>query len=83
MDQAVLPKDSGVTYSLYKEEVVEEGEEQKKETKTCIYVPEVVKEKRMHYFNIPSLGSYFAVKLTYNSYLNYKKFKQAVQEKQN
>lgn len=70
-----LPKDTGVTYGLYKEEIVEEGEEQKKEIKKSIYVPEVVKEKRMHYFNIPSLGSYYAVKLSYNSYLNQKKFR--------
>ena len=70
-----LPKDTGVTYGLYKEEIVEEGEEQKKEIKRSIYVPEVVKEKRMHYFNIPSLGSYYAVKLSYNSYLNHKKFR--------
>ena len=43
--------------------------------KRSIYVPEVVKDKRMHYFNIPRLGSYFAVKLSYNSYLNASMFK--------
>ena len=44
-----LPKESGVTYSLYKEEVTEEGEE-KKEPKKFIYIPEVTKEKNIHYF---------------------------------
>lgn len=72
-----MPKESGVTYSLYKEEVTEEGEE-KKEPKKFIYIPEVTKEKNIHYFNIPRLGSYFAVKLFYNSYLNEKKFRDAI-----
>lgn len=32
-----------------------------------IFVPEVVREPRMHYFKVPRLGSYLAVELKYNS----------------
>lgn len=46
--------------------------------KKYLHVPEVEKEKKIHFFNIPRLGSYFAVKLGYNSYLNADKFKTGV-----
>jgi len=82
MDQQILQKDQGVTYDLFKEEVVEEGEE-KKPPRKFIIVPEVVKEKRMHFFNIPRLGAYMCLKLEFSSYLNAHKFKNAILEKQN
>ncbi len=36
----------------------------------------------MFYFKIPKLGSYLAVKMSYNSYLNENKFKESVNNKQ-
>ena len=30
-----------------------------------LFIPEVVRENRMHYFKVPKLGSYFAVELKY------------------
>lgn len=35
----------------------------------------------MHFFNIPKLGSYFAVKLNYTSYLNDSNLKEAASTK--
>ena len=77
----MLQKDQGVTYDLFKEEAVEEGEE-KRPPKRFLVVPEVVKEKRMHFFNIPRLGSYMCIKMEFNSYLSASKFKTAIYEKQ-
>jgi len=34
-----------------------------------ILVPDVVREPRMHYYKVPRLGSYLAIKLEYNSCL--------------
>ena len=34
-----------------------------------MFVPEVVREPRMHFFKVPRLGSYLAVKLEYESCL--------------
>lgn len=34
-----------------------------------VYVPEVVREERMHFFRVPKLGSYLAIKLEYDSCL--------------
>jgi len=32
-------------------------------------IPEVVKESRMHFFRVPKLGSYMAIRLEYESCL--------------
>lgn len=34
-----------------------------------IYVQEVVREPRMHFFKVPKLGSYMAIRLEYDSCL--------------
>ena len=34
-----------------------------------VYVEDVVREKKMHFFKLPKLGCYFAVKLTYKNCL--------------
>jgi hypothetical protein len=58
------------------EEELEEGEESKKPEKEKaevlphrIVVSEVVREKRMHYFTVPRLGSFMAIRLEYDSCL--------------
>lgn len=33
------------------------------------FIPEVVREPKMHFFDVPKLGSYLAVELKYNSCL--------------
>lgn len=34
-----------------------------------VFVPEVVREPRMHFFKVPRLGSYLAIRLEYESCL--------------
>lgn len=34
-----------------------------------VYVKEVVREPRMHFYKVPRLGSYLAIKLEYDSCL--------------
>jgi hypothetical protein len=59
------------------EEELEEGEESKKPEKEKpetlphrIVVKEVVREKRMHYFRVPRLGSFMAIRLEFDSCLH-------------
>lgn len=62
-----LPLDKGVTaeaFNLSLEDV--EGEEKKKK---FVYVPDVIKNEKIHYFRIPKLGAYMAVPLIYKTYL--------------
>jgi hypothetical protein len=43
-------------------------------------VSDVVREPRMHFFKVPRLGSYLAIKLEYDSCLNEKAFDEAVRD---
>lgn len=43
-----------------------------------VYVPDVVRENRMHFFKVPRLGAYLAIKLEYDSCLNEKAYDAAV-----
>lgn len=45
-----------------------------------VYVPEVVREARMHYWIVPRLGSFMAVPLVYKSCLNIESFDKAVED---
>lgn len=76
-----MKQEEGVTYDLFREddkeekeaaaEEDEEGEPKEKPEKLpkCILVYEVVREPRIHYFEVPKLGSYFTIKLEYDSCL--------------
>lgn len=44
-----------------------------------IIVPEVVKEPKMHYYRVPKLGSYLAIKLEYDSCLFEYAFDEAIE----
>ena len=48
-----------------------------------ILVKEVVREPRMHYFKVPRLGSYMAIRLEYDSCLNEAAFDAGVKEMEN
>jgi len=55
-----------------------ESEEKKKR---FVYVPDVVKNEKIHYFRIPKLGAYIAVPLIYKSYLYEATFDKALEER--
>lgn len=72
-----LKEDQGLTFEVLKEpappaEPVEGEEAPPVETDPRpkhIFVPECVREPRMHYYRVPKLGSYLAILLEYNSCL--------------
>ena len=43
-----------------------------------VYVPEVVREPKMHYWTVPRLGSFMAIPLVYKSCLSVESFDAAV-----
>lgn len=67
----VLKQEEGITYEkLYSDAANPASEEFKKEDPPKhIIIPEVVREPKMHYYRVPKLGSYMAIKLEYESCL--------------
>lgn len=79
-----LTQDQGLTFDVFKNpEAPAEGEEAAA-NKLPVYVqiPEVCREPRMHYFKVPRLGSYLAIRLEYKACLNEKAFDEGVAEMQ-
>lgn len=84
----ILPEGKGVTYDLFTtqagggEEQADENDEVDVDAKkeNWNYVSDVVMEAKMHYFQIPKLGSYLAVPLFINSYLNENSFDNAYEK---
>eukprot|EP00347_Sterkiella_histriomuscorum_P009020 403342835 len=85
MKGSILKSDQGITHDAFKEpeleeeapvdEELEEGAETKPKDNDIltnfrhIYVPEVVREPRMHFYKVPRLGSYMAIPLIFQSCL--------------
>ena len=67
----VMKQTEGITYDkLYSDAANPANEEFKKEDPPKhIIIPEVVREPKMHYYRVPKLGSYMAIKLEYDSCL--------------
>ena len=68
----ILNKDEGLTFDVFKDVEVADGEEEAKPEDAAdptlprhILVPEVVREPRIHFYQVPRLGSYLAIKLEY------------------
>ena len=64
------------------EEPDEEGKPIEKVEKLpkFIIIPEVVREPRIHYYDVPKLGSYLAIKLEYESCLFEEAFDAGLQD---
>ena len=83
---AVLPKEQGICHELFGgagdeegegggEEAGEEGAEEADTgdlltTSKYKYVPEVVREPKIHFWRVPRLGSFMAIPLVYKSSLS-------------
>lgn len=69
----ILPPEKGVSLDVFKLDDPPEGgdEQQPKETakQKYIYIPNVLKEEKIHYFRIPKLGSYAAYAMVVKSFL--------------
>ena len=84
----ILPEGEGVTYQLLNPEEeegqggdgesAEMGEEEEEEDINYIYIPDVVTDQRIYFFDIPRLGSYMAVPIFLKSYLNAMAFDDAL-----
>ena len=66
----ILKQEDGVTYDLFREgDQLKQKENIVEATESGLprhlIVPEVVRNKHMHYFKVPRLGSYLAIKLEY------------------
>ena len=76
MVDAVLQKSEGLTFDVFKDPEPDENAEAPAEGEEVdqgprhILVPEVVREPRIHFYKVPRLGSYLAIKLEYKSCLS-------------
>jgi hypothetical protein len=81
-----LPEGAGVTYEVFRAEGEnvdqpdggDTKQESLKDENGCVYVPDVVMNPSMYYFQIPRLGAYYAVPMIVKSYLNDTSFDDAV-----
>ena len=84
LEDKVLKQDEGITYqelfNAPEPEVTEEDPEAppKEILPKYIFREEVVTESKMHYFSVPRLGSYLAIRLEYESCLFEEAFDAAV-----
>ena len=65
----VLAKGSGLTFDVFNDKVDEDGKVVEQEDLPHVLVKEVVREPRIHFFKVPKLGSYLAIRLEYDSCL--------------
>ena len=83
---AILKQDQGLTFEVFKDDepVAEEEPAEVKEVAEVlpkfVYVPEVVREPRMHFYKVPKLGAYIAIRLEYESCLYEEALDIAVQD---
>ena len=76
MKDQVLKKGQGVTFDVLKPQ----SAEAEKECPSYKLVPEVVREESMHYYEVPRLGSYLAIKLEYESCLHAESFDKGLKD---
>ena len=89
-----IKTDEGVTHRLFgtsaegegeeekgAEEGEGEGEVEKNTDPKHIFIDQVVREKRMKFFKVPQLGSYLAIRLSYQSCMSEKAIEAAIADK--
>jgi hypothetical protein len=83
----VLKPGVGVSHEVFSDKITENNEkiDLSKPENICeqfkhMWVPEVIREPKMHYWTVPRLGSFMAVPLVYKSYLNINSFDKAVKD---
>ena len=80
MVDQVLAKGSGLTFDVFTDKVDEDGKPIETEELNHILVKEVVREPRMHFFKVPRLGSYLAIRLEYDSCLSVEAYNEGVRD---
>lgn len=85
LQEKILKQDEGVTYQLFNPDVKNANnphvtdENAQEGIAKHIFIPDVVREKDMFYYQVPRLGSYLAIKLEYNSCLSEASYDAAVE----
>jgi len=94
LGKTLAEQDGPITYSVWKdlpseeidesappqaEEEEEESLEESSERLNYRFIPNVIKEPRIHYFDVPRLGCYLAIPLDYESCLNERGFVKGVE----
>ena len=69
MVDKVLKKDMGLTFDVFNDPLDEEGKPVEQTDPAHLLVKEVVREPRIHFYQVPKLGSYLAIRLEYDSCL--------------
>jgi len=90
----LLEEGQGITFEVWNEPAAEEEQENpegeneegvqpepKEEKLNSVFVPSVVVEPKVHFFEVPRLGSYFAVPITIKTCLNENAFDKAFEER--
>ena len=65
----MLAKGSGLTFDVFNDKKDDDGNVIPSEDLNHILIKEVVREPRIHFFKVPRLGSYMAIRLEYDSCL--------------
>ena len=69
VDKVLSKATAGLTFDVFNDKLDDEGNKVVQDLPEHILVPEVVREPRIHFFKVPRLGSYLAIRLQYNSCL--------------
>ena len=80
MVDQVLAKGSGLTFDVFNDKVDDDGKPVDSEELNHILVKEVVREPRMHFYKVPRLGSYLAIRLEYESCLSVEAYNEGVKD---
>lgn len=88
IQNTTLKPTQGISHEVFSEQITEDNQlidlEQRQEPINeqfkHLYVKEVVREPRMHYWTVPRLGSYMAIPLVYKSCLSIESFDQSIKD---
>ena len=76
----MLAKGSGLTFDVFNDKLDDEGKPVETDELNHILVKEVVREPRMHFFKVPRLGSYMAIRMEYDSCLSVEAYNEGVRD---
>ncbi len=69
MVDQVLHKSNGLTFDVFNDKLDDEGKPIVKDELDYLLIKEVVRNPNIHFFKVPRLGSYLAIRLEYDSCL--------------
>ena len=75
-----LTRGDGLTFDVFEDSKDEAGNPVVSEDPQHLIVQEVVREPRMHFFKVPKLGSYMAIRLEYNSCLFVESYNEGIKD---